>query len=376
MPRHRPWKRLVIEPLCILGCCMQGLPAQAAAVGEPHAPHSIVAQSTRATAGTGRRPIGERIRASHLPVKFPPPADCAGDHESTVREAATADEDSAHEAGLCRIALAPPPVGGAEEPEAAPPSPPAPARFRPDEALVVVADIAAHEEPEPSPATPPSPEQVETGRATVNAAPAAPERDAAPRAVQHPQLAESLRDLLRRKIRTALIKQPAPAHHRASATPREPAPAAAPPPAADQPAGTVHAAAPVVAAAAVAPARLEFDIRESRPLVGEGEQILVQIAVRNVGDEPAERVTATLFFGEGMEPIEAIGHAAEVCPGEVRFATIPALAPGTTVDLLVTAVGTRPGSVAFRGELECTQLAGRLAREGAVTVHTRETAAP
>jgi hypothetical protein len=130
--------------------------------------------------------------------------------------------------------------------------------------------------------------------------------------------------------------------------------------------------APAALAAADAPARLEFDIHESRSLVREGEQIVVRMAVRNIGGEAAEKVNATLYFAEGMEPVEAIGHTAQLLPGEVRFQQVPSIEPGAAVDLLVTAIGTRAGSVMFRGELECSQIAGRIAREGAVTVSPRE----
>ncbi|NDC63793.1 MAG: hypothetical protein EBZ59_07395 [Planctomycetia bacterium] len=129
------------------------------------------------------------------------------------------------------------------------------------------------------------------------------------------------------------------------------------------------AAEPVASApSGPAPALLEFDVRESQSLVREGEQIVMRIAVRNVGGVPAEGVTATLFFAEGVEPVRSIGHSAELHPGEVRFEAVDRLAPGNAMNLIVTAVGTRPGSVAYRGELECRQLPGRLAREGAVTV--------
>jgi hypothetical protein len=120
------------------------------------------------------------------------------------------------------------------------------------------------------------------------------------------------------------------------------------------------------------PARLEFDIRESRSLVSEGEQVVMRIAVRNVGGEAAEGVHATLFFADGMEPVRAIGHTAEVFPGEVRFEQVPEIAPGRSVDLLVTAIGTRPGQVVYRGEVRCRQLPGRIAHEGAVTVRPRK----
>jgi hypothetical protein len=135
------------------------------------------------------------------------------------------------------------------------------------------------------------------------------------------------------------------------------------------------AAAPPEQPLAGVPARLEFNVRESRSLVKEGEQIVMRLAVRNVGGEPAAQVNATLFFAEGMEPVQAIGHSAEVYPGEVRFGTVEAIQPGDSVDLLVTAIGTRPGSVTYRGELECSQLGGRIAREGSVTIRPRKPAA-
>jgi hypothetical protein len=135
------------------------------------------------------------------------------------------------------------------------------------------------------------------------------------------------------------------------------------------------AAAPPEQPLAGVPARLEFNVRESRSLVKEGEQIVMRLAVRNVGGEPAAQVNATLFFAEGMEPVQAIGHSAEVYPGEVRFGTVEQIQPGDSVDLLVTAIGTRPGSVIYRGELECSQLGGRIAREGSVTIRPRKPAA-
>jgi nucleoid-associated protein YgaU len=121
----------------------------------------------------------------------------------------------------------------------------------------------------------------------------------------------------------------------------------------------------------VVPARLEFNVNESRSVIREGEQIVLRIAVRNVGGEPAEGVAATLFFADGVEPMQAIGQSAEVYPGEVRFDSIDTLPPGDSFDLMVTAIGTRAGSVAYRGELECQQVPGGLTCEGAVTIRPR-----
>ena len=120
------------------------------------------------------------------------------------------------------------------------------------------------------------------------------------------------------------------------------------------------------------PAWLEFDVRESRSIVKEGERVVMRIAVRNVGGAPAEGLTTRLFFAEGVEPIHAMGQAAVVSPGEVQFQTLDSLAPGNSVHLLVTAIGTQPGNVVYRGELQCRQLSGSLAREGSVTVSPRD----
>jgi len=121
----------------------------------------------------------------------------------------------------------------------------------------------------------------------------------------------------------------------------------------------------------VVPARLEFNVNESRSVIREGEQIVLRIAVRNVGGEPAQGVAATLFFADGVEPMQAIGQSAEVYPGEVRFDSIDTLPPGDSFNLMVTAIGTRAGSVAYRGELECQQVPGGLTCEGAVTIRPR-----
>lgn len=365
------------------------------ALGEPAAatrehPYSIVAQSTAATAGTGRRPLGRRIAASNLPVRAANPADCA-----------------------------PPPP---QQPQPVPPSPDAPSDTPPTEApepwtagfepadvpaipVAVLADAEPADDatagdadpPEESaaPTEPPAsapdvagsgPDQT-AGESQVDAEPAviaaaeasqpavAPAPAAAP---PRSRPAEVIRGNVLQRIRGAFgprARAAAPTT-RVPESPRVAAPPALPPAVQQVVAVVTEPATESAPVAIPEPARLEFDVRESRALVGEGEQLVMRIAVRNIGGEPAERVTASLFFAEGIEPVQAIGHAAEVYPGEVRFETVPQLPPGASVDLLVTAVGTRPGSVPYRGELTCVQPAGRVAREGAVMVRSRTPAEP
>lgn len=322
-------------------------------------PYSIVAQSTSATAATGRRPIGKRIAASNLPVRAapPPPLPKCPD-----------------EVAMAKAVVAPIP---ADPPLPDEPDPLVDAETAVDAETPVVAEppatrtVQTAEPSEQIPAVPaasdtdPAPEPA----ATVELVHSAGGTEAAPVPVVHarPALPPAARENLLNRIKTAFGVQHRNGRPAPTTAPAEPAAAMAPVPA--------PAAAPAMLAAGE-PARLEFDVRESRSLMSEGEQVVMRIAVRNIGGETAERVTATLFFAEGIEPVQAIGRAAEVYPGEVRFETVPQLSPGDSVDLLVTAVGTRAGSVAYRGEIECREPAGRVAREGTVTIQARQASTP
>lgn len=403
---------LLVGALAVLAGARSTLARPAAP--PPREPYSIVAQSTAATAGTGRRPISQRIAASNLPLRAPTPPDCAESvcHDDSLAATITPPESAEVAALKAPEATAP------ADAETVAPAEVAPAEVAPAEvALVdlapasapaaldaavdaVVEEMVAEAEP---PATVVDADAVAPDQPT-NAVTLPPERTVTQVAAPAPAAPTStVRESLLRRIKGALGPRPqaaAPATRapETTAVVAEPSPDAAPPPAprpipiasagstamvfgqptpADE--ADAHAAPDTLAAddsVGDVPARLEFDVRESRSLVGEGEQIVMRIAVRNVGGETAERVTATLFFAEGIEPVQAIGQSAEVYPGEVRFEAVPRLSPGSSVDLLVTAVGTRPGSVTYRGELECRQIAGRIAREGAVTVRARRSAQP
>ncbi|PHX98816.1 MAG: hypothetical protein CK530_03265 [Planctomycetaceae bacterium] len=280
-------------------------------------PYSIVAQSNETTAATGRLPLAKRIIASGLPILIPARAES--------------------------MAVQSEPLKTAEASEATPFAPLPP-------------------EPLPVPPT-----------------------------VEVEQPADTMRQVLLKRVKVALAGMPRPvgsasppAHFTAfeAALVEEPAveePAAAVETAVtleDAPAyQTQHDADMLIEThgpSAEVPAWLEFDVRESRSIVKEGERVVMRIAVRNVGGAPAEGLTTRLFFAEGVEPIHAMGQAAVVSPGEVQFQTLDSLAPGSSVHLLVTAIGTHPGNVVYRGELQCRQLSGSLAREGSVTVSPRD----
>ena len=280
-------------------------------------PYSIVAQSNETTAATGRLPLAKRIVASGLPILIPARAES--------------------------MAVQSEPLKTAEASEATPLAP---------------------LPPEPLPVPPP---------------------------VEVEQPADTMRQVLLKRVKVALAGMPRPvgsasppAHFTAfeAALVEEPA--------VEEPATSVETAVTLEDApayqtqhdadmliethgpSAEVPAWLEFDVRESRSIVKEGERVVMRIAVRNVGGAPAEGLTTRLFFAEGVEPIHAMGQAAVVSPGEVQFQTLDSLAPGNSVHLLVTAIGTQPGNVVYRGELQCRQLSGSLAREGSVTVSPRD----
>jgi hypothetical protein len=280
-------------------------------------PYSIVAQSNETTAATGRLPLAKRIVASGLPILIPARAES--------------------------MAVQSEPLKTAEASEATPLAPLPP-------------------EPLPVPPT-----------------------------VEVEQPADKMRQVLLKRVKVALAGMPRPvgsasppAHFTAFEAALVEEPAAEEPAAAvetavtleDAPAyQTQHDADMLIEThgpSAEVPAWLEFDVRESRSIVKEGERVVMRIAVRNVGGAPAEGLTTRLFFAEGVEPIHATGQAAVVSPGEVQFQTLDSLAPGNSVHLLVTAIGTHPGNVVYRGELQCRQLSGSLAREGSVTVSPRD----
>jgi len=331
-------------------------------------PYSIVAQSTKETAATGRRPLAQRISAANLPVVVPARQPSVSDacasaacnsaaeivadpiSEKVAAETPRSESSVEEEALICPepslddAAIADEIGSGAPDASLLATDPTAPPSA--EETLPPVIDGLPSTEPEPTV----GPAAAAALLARVKAVLAARQQ-----AAKSEDLAQG--ELAQNEAQTE-------AHAGAAVPPA--IPATSPEPVAAVP------VAPATTAAADAPARLQFDIHESRSLVREGEQLVVRLAVRNVGGETAEKVNATLYFAEGMEPVQAIGHTAQLLPGEVRFQQVAAIEPGAAVDLMVTAIGTRPGSVMFRGELECSQIAGRIAREGAVTVRPRE----
>jgi hypothetical protein len=322
--------------------------------------YSVVAQSNKSTAATGRRPLGQRIAASNLPILIPAGDGCS-EHGCPVP--GQKENPLLVEAPITEVSEEP--AAALEEPKAA--EEPKAVETALEEELPDQLAVSATPSSRPpvklkkTPATRADGSLLERVRNALAAKRPTAIAEHPPHLMQHP--------LPKPVPQTPQALQVADEASTAAAETDDETPVAEAPPAdaAEHPAAESEAN-PL----AGVPARLEFDVRESRSRLNEGEQVVVRIAVRNVGGEPAKDVTATLFFADGMEPVQAIGHSAEVYPGEVRFGTVRAIPAGESVDLLVTAIGTRAGSVTYRGELECSQLGGRIAREGAVTIRPRK----
>ena len=290
-------------------------------------PYSIVAQSNETTAATGRLPLAKRIVASGLPILIPARAESMAVQSEPLKTAEASEATPL--APLPPEPLPVPPTVEVEQPADT---------MR--QVLLKRVKVALAGMPRPvGSASPPA--HFTAFEAALVEEPAVEEPAVEEPAVEEPAVA----------VETAVTLEDAPAYQ------------------------TQHDADMLIEThgpSAEVPAWLEFDVRESRSIVKEGERVVMRIAVRNVGGAPAEGLTTRLFFAEGVEPIHAMGQAAVVSPGEVQFQTLDSLAPGNSVHLLVTAIGTHPGNVVYRGELQCRQLSGSLAREGSVTVSPRD----
>jgi hypothetical protein len=115
-------------------------------------------------------------------------------------------------------------------------------------------------------------------------------------------------------------------------------------------------------------AAIAIDVRESQPKAPQGAVVEWCLRLCNTGSEPANDVSAVLFFAEGIEPVAASGSRAALAAGEVRFAPLAQLAAGETVELQVTGICVSPGHIAYRAEVAFSEDAQLTAHDGMVQV--------
>ena len=89
-----------------------------------------------------------------------------------------------------------------------------------------------------------------------------------------------------------------------------------------------------------------------------------ELLLVNRGTKAAREIKAVMQFSEGIEPVAAAGHQAEVVPGQVLFATIEELGPGQQMTLRVTARSSQAGNHIYRAAVTSTDPEIRRVAEG------------
>ena len=134
------------------------------------------------------------------------------------------------------------------------------------------------------------------------------------------------------------------------------------------------AAVPQQAADSTTAAGLTLLVAGPREPVVQGGTIEWRLVLHNPGSQPVRKASVLLFFADGLEPVAASGHPAALAAGEVRFDALASLAPGETVELLVTGRGIGAGSVAYRAEVLVADEPEIVAHDGLVQISLPATA--
>ncbi|MGC4006801.1 MAG: hypothetical protein QM811_28210 [Pirellulales bacterium] len=116
----------------------------------------------------------------------------------------------------------------------------------------------------------------------------------------------------------------------------------------------------------VALADLSLDVIDPKGPLPIGEEVSFEIQIKNRGTKAAERVFVVAFFEEGIDPVSATGGQHEMSNGDIRFAPIPALAPGATAVMKIKALPKAAGNLAFRAEAVCEHDGSKLAHQSTV----------
>lgn len=94
-----------------------------------------------------------------------------------------------------------------------------------------------------------------------------------------------------------------------------------------------------------------------------GSLVTYELTITNRGSLEAKNVHIVAQFSDGIEPESASGANHQVVPGQVRFETLPQIAPGQSVQLKVVAKASVAGVHRFRAEVRCEDNEARLVEE-------------
>jgi uncharacterized repeat protein (TIGR01451 family) len=119
-------------------------------------------------------------------------------------------------------------------------------------------------------------------------------------------------------------------------------------------------------------ADLKLVVNEPRGPLPLGEEVVYEIMIKNHGSKSAERVYVVAFFEEGIDPTSATGTASEIGSGDVRFAPVATLAPGSTATFKIKAMPKQAGNLAFRAEAVCEADGSKQAQQCTVLYYGEE----
>jgi uncharacterized repeat protein (TIGR01451 family) len=119
-------------------------------------------------------------------------------------------------------------------------------------------------------------------------------------------------------------------------------------------------------------ADLKLEVNEPKGPLPLGEEVVYEIMIKNHGSKSAERVFVVAFFEEGIDPLSAAGTASEIGSGDVRFAPVATLAPGSTATFKIKAMPKQAGNLAFRAEAVCEADGSKQAQQCTVLFYGEE----
>jgi uncharacterized repeat protein (TIGR01451 family) len=119
-------------------------------------------------------------------------------------------------------------------------------------------------------------------------------------------------------------------------------------------------------------ADLKLEVNEPKGPLPIGEEVTYEILIKNHGSKSAERVFVVAFFEEGIDPTAAVGTQNEIGSGDVRFAPVATLAPGSTASFKIKAMPKQAGNLAFRAEAVCEADGSKQAQQCTVLYYGEE----
>ncbi len=112
-----------------------------------------------------------------------------------------------------------------------------------------------------------------------------------------------------------------------------------------------------------AAASLTLEVQDPSGPVSLDQETVYEVRVRNRGTKEAEGVEVLSYFSRGIEPTSAEGGPNRIGPGQVAFAPLASLAPGTEAVFKVHAKAETAGNHVFRAEVHCKAMGTRLISE-------------